>query len=412
MNSMLTRESLLQRAATVPLDEIDVSDIDLHEHGITEAYFSRIRQEAPVHFLSDSPYGPFWSITSHADIKAISADHVRFSSEGTIHIQDNPDDVKIEMFLAMDEPKHGEQRRAIFPAVSPKNLAGYEDIIRQRAGNILDGLPVGETFNLVERVSVELTTQMLSTLFNFPFEERAKLKEWTDIAMAVEIPLMERTEKLLDCLVYFTNLWVQRSEEEPAFDMISMLAHGEATKDMVNNPMELLATILLLMVGGNDTTRNTISGGVLALNKFPEEYQKLRDDLGLIPNMAKEIIRWQTPFAYSRRTALADVQFKGKQIKKGDKVVMWYASGNRDESVFKDAEKLIIDRKNAREQIAFGFGVHTCMGSRFAEMQLRILWEEIMKRFDFIEVVGEPVRLRSNLVQGYSDIPVRVHVRK
>ena len=225
------------------------------------------------------------------------------------------------------------------------------------------------------------------------------------------IPVAQRRQELLECLSYFVDMWHQRSQQEPQFDMVSMLAHGEATKDMINKPMEFLGNIMLLIVGGNDTTRNSISGGVLALNQFPTEYQKLRENVGLIPNMVAEIIRWQTPLAYMRRTALADVEVNGKLIKKGDKVVMWYVSGNRDETRFADADKLLIDRDNARNHISFGFGIHRCMGNRLAEMQLRVLWEEIMQRFEQVEVVGEPKRVRSNLVRGYSQLPVRLHPR-
>ena len=411
MTALPTRETLLQRAATVPLAEMDVSHFDLFEHDALWPYFARLRREDPVHYHTDSRYGPFWSITAYDDIKAMDTDHERFSSEGSIGIDDMPADFTTPMFIAMDQPRHDEQRKAVSPIVGPKNLGAFESIIRERVITILDDLPVGETFNWVDRVSVELTTQMLATLFNFPFEERAKLTRWSDAATLSGIPLAQRRQELLECLSYFVDMWHQRSQQEPSFDMVSMLAHGEATKDMINKPMEFLGNIMLLIVGGNDTTRNSISGGVLALNQFPTEYQKLRENVDLIPNMVAEIIRWQTPLAYMRRTALADVEVNGKHIKKGDKVVMWYVSGNRDESRFADADKLLIDRDNARNHISFGFGIHRCMGNRLAEMQLRVLWEEIMQRFEHVEVVGEPVRVRSNLVRGYSQLPVRLHPR-
>jgi len=187
-----------------------------------------------------------------------------------------------------------------------------------------------------------------------------------------------------------------------------MLAHGESTRDMVDRPMEYLGNLMLLIVGGNDTTRNSISGGVLALNQYPEEYDKLRGNPDLIPNMVAEIIRWQTPLTHMRRTVLEDTELAGKTIRAGDKVVMWYLSGNRDESVFEDADRLIIDRKNARSHMSFGFGIHRCMGNRVGEMQLRILWEEITKRFQAVEVVGEPVRTRHVFIRGFTELPVRV----
>jgi cytochrome P450 len=180
---------------------------------------------------------------------------------------------------------------------------------------------------------------------------------------------------------------------------------------MVERPMELLGNLILLIVGGNDTTRNSISGGVVALNQNPAQYQKLRDNLSLIPNMVAEIIRWQTPLTHMRRTAVADSELAGRTIRAGDKVVMWYLSGNRDEQVFEDADAFTIDRPNARSHMSFGFGIHRCMGNRVGEMQLRILWEEIMKRFHKVEVVGDPVRTRHVFIRGFTHLPVRLIAR-
>ncbi|MDE0063612.1 MAG: cytochrome P450, partial [Gammaproteobacteria bacterium] len=316
------------------------------------------------------------------------------------------------MFIAMDPPRHDVQRAAVQPAVEPRNLRALEGTIRERAGRILDSLPGNETFNWVDRVSIELTTQMLATLFDFPFEERYRLTRWSDVATGsprtgVVDTHEQRVDELHECLACFTRLWNERVNRPPANDLISMLAHGEDTRNM--KPMEFLGNLLLLIVGGNDTTRNSISGGVLALNLFPGEYEKLRADPGLIPNMTSEIIRWQTPLAYMRRTALEDTELGGKRIEAGDTVLMWYVSGNRDEAVIEDPDRFLIDRRNARHHLSFGFGIHRCMGNRLAEMQLRVLWEEIMKRFRFIEVVGEPVRTLSAFVKGYKELPVRVH---
>jgi cytochrome P450 len=206
----------------------------------------------------------------------------------------------------------------------------------------------------------------------------------------------------------FFNLWNMRAGEAPKSDLLSMLAHSEATKDLSRDPISMIGTILLLIVGGNDTTRNSISGGVVALNQFPAEYRKLREDPALIPNMVSETIRWQTPVIHMRRTAVQDVELGGKTIRKGDKVVMWYLSANRDETVFPDAERFLIDRENARHHVSFGFGVHRCMGNRLAEMQLRILWEEILKRFHTVEVVGEVERSSNNFIRGITNVPVRL----
>jgi cytochrome P450 len=319
------------------------------------------------------------------------------------------------MFIAMDPPKHDIQRRAVQPVVAPKNLADMELLIRSRVIEILDNLPLGETFNWVDEVSINLTTQMLATLFDFPFEQRHKLTYWSDIAAGTpemaggDVNDEERYTGLMDCLETFTRIWHERKGREGGFDLISLLQRDPNTADMVDRPMEFLGNIGLLIVGGNDTTRNSASGGVLALNENPGEYDKLRANPGLIPGMVSEIIRWQTPLAHMRRTAKQDIEFQGKQIKQGDKVVMWYISGNRDSSAIDNADQFIIDRANPRHHISFGFGIHRCMGNRLAEMQLRILWEEVMQRFSFVEVVGDPVRVKSNFVRGYSSLPVRLH---
>ncbi len=399
---------------SVPLDSINVSDPALFEADAHWGYFERLRREDPVHYCRESLFGPYWSVTKFNDIMRVDKDHETFSSEDGITLPDRPVDFQTPNFISMDPPKHDVQRKAVTNVVAPLNLAKLEPIIRERACRILDSLPVGEEFNWVDLVSVELTTQMLATLFDFPFEERRKLTYWSDMATSGELaggptPEPVRRAALLECLEVMTGLWNERVNNDPSddIDLISMMAHNPATQNM--DPMEYLGNLILLIVGGNDTTRNSISGGVYFLNQFPAEYDKLRSNPGLIPKMVPEIIRYQTPLAYMRRTATRDVELGGKTIRKGDKVAMWYVSGNRDEEVIENPNEFIIDRATPRHHLSFGFGIHRCMGNRLAEMQLRIVWEEIMKRFEFVEVTGEPVRVLSSFVKGYAELPVRLH---
>ena len=405
----------LPHPLTTALTDIDVSDARLYQLDAWRPYFERLRNEDPVHYQADSPFGPFWSITRFEDIVAVDSNHQDFSSEPTIVIGDLLDETPFEMFIAMDPPKHDVQRRAVQPVVAPKNLADMEALIRSRVIEILDNLPVGETFDWVDRVSINLTTQMLATLFDFPFEDRHKLTYWSDMATGTpeiaggDADPQERMAALQECLETFTRLWHSRGEDSGSFDLISLLKRDPHTADIAERPMEFLGNILLLIVGGNDTTRNSATGGILALNQNPAEYEKLRANHALIPGMVSEIIRWQTPLAHMRRTATRDIEFKGKQIKKGDKVVMWYLSGNHDDTAIEHANSFIIDRENPRHHMSFGFGIHRCMGNRLAEMQLRILWEEIMQRFSFVEAMAEPKRVQSNFVRGYTSLPVRLH---
>ncbi|MDO9461317.1 MAG: cytochrome P450 [Alphaproteobacteria bacterium] len=402
-----------EEAYAMPLEKIDVSQGHLYQNDVHWPYFERLRAEAPVHYCADSEFGPYWSVTRYNDIVTVDTNHEIYSSEPTITLRDPDEDFRLPMFIAMDPPKHDEQRKTVSPIVAPANLARLEGVIRERAGEILDALPIGETFNWVDKVSIELTTQMLATLFDFPWEDRRKLTRWSDVATAdlnsgiVDSEEARRAE-LYECAAYFTNLWNQRvNNPAPGSDLISMLAHSDATRNMP--PMEFLGNVILLIVGGNDTTRNSISGGVLALNQNPDQYQKLRENPALIESMVPEIIRWQTPLSYMRRTALQDTVLGGQNIKKGDKVLMWYVSGNRDESAIETPNAFIIDRARPRQHLSFGFGIHRCVGNRLAEMQLRIVWEEILKRFHKVEVVGEPERVFSSFVRGYSALPVRLH---
>ncbi|MEN8722183.1 MAG: cytochrome P450 [Alphaproteobacteria bacterium] len=406
-------DQLIQDPWQAPLAGIDPSMGDLFKTQKHHEVFKRLRQESPVHYTPDSPHGPFWSITRFDDIVAVDTDHENFSSAPTITIGDPPDDFVPENFISMDQPKHDVQRLAVQGGVAPKRLQDLEGLIRTRVGDILDGLPRNEEFNWVDHVSREITMRMLATLFDMPQEDRHLLTQWSDTAtnsvvFGGQLPVEEGIPILLEALAYFQDLWKVRAQAEPAMDFMSMLAHNPQTSDMGDDPMALLGNVLLLIVGGNDTTRNSISGGLVALNQNPDQYDKLRANPGLIPNMVPEIIRWQTPLSHMRRLAVRDIEFRGRQIKKGDKVVMWYASGNRDEDALDDPYSFRIDRENARRHLSFGFGIHRCMGNRLAEMQLRIVWEEILARFDKVDVVGDPIRTSSAMVNGFDHVPVKI----
>ena len=403
-----------EEAYSTPLKDFHPGAPQLFRDDTLWPWFERLRKEEPVHYCTNSPIEPYWSVTKYNDIMHVDTNHGIFSSDvslGGISIRDVPPGYDWPSFIAMDQPKHADQRKTVSPMFTPTHLDELAVLIRQRSAKVLDSLPRNETFNFVEKVSIELTTQMLATLFDFPFEERRKLTRWSDVSTALpKSGIVEsheqRRQEMDECREYFARLWNERVNAEPRNDLLSMMAHSEATRHM--DPDNLMGNIILLVVGGNDTTRNTMSGSVLALNENPAEYDKLRANPKLIDSMVPEVIRWQTPLDHMRRTALQDTELGGKTIKKGDRVVMWYVSGNRDEDAIENPNEFIIDRPRPRTHLSFGFGIHRCVGMRLAELQLRIVWEEILKRFERIEVVGEPKRLYSSFVRGIEDLPVRI----
>ena len=419
--TVIARPDLLaerQRIAALPLEQLNPADTQGFVDDTVGQVFERLRREDPVH-RSYSPVpgmGHYWSVTRYQDIMQVDTQPAVYSSDwsrGGITLMDfPPGEQQLQMFIAMDPPKHDEQRKAVGPIVAPANLANWQSLIRERTVKVLESLPRDETFDWVDKVSIELTTYMLATLFDFPLEDRRLLTHWSDIATSnksttPDAPEPEvRLAELRKMLGYFTRLWNERVNAPPRSDLVSMLAHGAATRQM--GPMEFMGNLVLLIVGGNDTTRNSMTGGVLALHDHPQEMTKLRANPALIDSLVPEIIRWQTPLAYMRRTAMQDAQLGGKLIRAGDKLAMWYLSGNRDGTAIEEPDRFIIDRARPRQHLSFGFGIHRCVGNRLAELQLKILWEELLARFPVIEVVGPPQRVRSAFVRGFTRLPVRL----
>jgi cytochrome P450 len=409
-------DAVQSTAGSVPLDAIDVSDPQIYQDDTWYPYFARLRRDDPVHYVRESRYGPYWAVTKYKDIMQVEVNHQTYSSAselGGIQIEEQPKGMDRPSFIRMDPPKHDEQRKVVSPVVAPGNLANMEGLIRERTIKVLEGLPRGETFDWVDKVSIELTTMMLATLFDYPWEDRRQLTYWSDVVIcnvnSPESPVHseeERFAELTKMAQALGALYNERAQMPPRFDLLSMLAHGAATREMPIR--EFMGTLGLLIVGGNDTTRNSMSGGLYALSEHPGEYQKLRDDPSLIPGMVSEIIRYVTPVIHMRRTAKEDAELGGKQIKKGDKVVIWYVSGNRDPEAIENPDTFIIDRARPRQHLSFGFGIHRCVGNRLAELQLKILWEELLPRYPNIEVMGPPQRVYSNFIHGIRSLPVRI----
>jgi cytochrome P450 len=420
----------VDEAYATPLAELNPARTDRFQADTLWPVFERLRREDPVHFTAESDFGPYWSICRWDDIMAVDTNHEAFSSADGIGLANKKAMEEQEKafaamgreprrrggagFITMDEPEHGVHRKAVSPTVAPANIASMSPIVRERAGQILDSLPIGVEFDWVDLVSKELTAMTLATLFDFPFEDRRKLTYWSDMFMNQPghgpVKSWEhKAEATYECFGAFEGLWNQRLEGEPNIDLISMMTRHPETRGMSREQYH--GTVVLLIVGGNDTTRNTISGSVYWLNKNPGEYDKLRANPALVPSLVSETIRYQTPLAHMSRVATRDVELGGKTIKAGERVVMWYISGNRDKAAVDDPDAYIIDRARPRHHMSFGFGIHRCVGNRVAEMQLTIIWEEILKRFPVIQLVGEPMRTYSSFVHGYESMKVIIPAR-
>lgn len=397
------------------LDAIDPSDAAIYATDSWRPLFARLRGEAPVMHTAHSPFGPYWSVMRHADIQAVEARPDVFSSDikyGGITIYDQLGEDNWPQFIAADRPGHTEQRRVVAPAFGPSEMAAMAMSIRARTAELLDTLPVGEAFDWVEKVSIELTTGMLAILFDFPWEDRRLLTLWSDWAGDIEAGLDPEKHRIgiqhaHDMVAYFDRLFAERKAQPPRADLISMMMHSDSMSDMPE--AERIGNLHLLIVGGNDTTRNSMSGMVHAFHQFPGEWEKLIADPKRIPAAVPEIIRWQTPLSHMRRTCVADTEVGGHTIRKGEKIVLWYISGNRDESLFPDAERLDIARPNARRHLAFGFGVHRCVGARLAELQIQILIEEMLARRMTVSVTSAPDYVAQCFVHGYKSLPVTIH---
>jgi cytochrome P450 len=403
----------VDEAESTRLDGLDVSRPERFATDTHGPFFARLRREAPVHFCPESAYGPYWSVTRYDDVVAVGSDHARFSSYGNVIIGDVPPEFDAtRAFATTDPPEHTRERKAVMAAVSLKRMGTIEDGIRRHVASVLDGLPRGEPFDWVERLSVEMTTQMIATLFDLPPEERRLLPYWCEVLVTTPAPdalvttWKERDEVLERFREHLLALWRARASS-PKEDILSALTQNPDTRGMADEPARLLGTVALI-AGANEAARGALSGAVVAFHRFPGEWAALQASPALIPGAVSEIVRWQTPILHMRRTATEDVELRGQRIRKGDRVVMWYCSGNRDEKYFEDGDALRIARPGAHRHLSYGFGVHHCLGRPGAELQLRVLLDEMRKRFDRVELVGEPRRRASNFSGSYDALWVEI----
>ncbi len=402
------------------IDPLDVSRAELYRDHLWHEPFRRLRAEAPIYKCEGSKFGDYWSISTYKPIVHVEALPKIFSSDwqvGGITVAGDPTrlldfEVRMPMFIAMDPPQHSAQRRTVAPAFTPSQIEIMRIETQSRTAQVLDSLPVGQAFDWVDKVSIELTTGMLAKLFDFPWDDRHNLTRWSDVLGDVEAfnTVEERQMRLATAYemgTAFNAVWESKKGKDPTNDLISIMLHSDAMSHMDEG--EFMGNLILLIVGGNDTTRNSMTALAYGLDKFPEARAMLEANPQMTSNAASEIIRWQTPLAHLRRTATEDTELDGHKIRKHDKLALWYISANRDESVFgPDADVIRVDRENARRHLSFGYGIHRCVGARVAELQLVVLMEEMAKRRIRVNVLSEPERVPACFVNGYRKLMVEI----
>jgi cytochrome P450 len=400
-------------AADTALDHVDLMDEDLFAEGPPHELFARMRAEAPVLHCTTAEGGDFWSVTKAADISAISKKPDVFSSERQgVFIRPGmpmPLDVLNQVILGMDPPRHVKYRGIVQMAFTPRIVAKQEAQIRGRITHLIDEVCERGECDLVSALSVELPLQVIAELLGVPQEERQKLFDWThQIELSVSDPTVSGPEALGQIGLYLAEKVAHRRANpgDPNEDLTTALIQAEVDGEQLND-FEIAAMFGLLMFAGNDTTRNTISGGTLALIENPDQRQQMLDQPELIDLAIEEIIRWVTPVMWFRRTPLADTEIRGVPVKEGDAVVLWYASGSRDEDEIPDPMKFDVTRDRINHSGFGGGGRHFCLGAPLARLELQLVFPEILRRMPDMELAGPIGRSRSNWVNGFTSLPVR-----
>jgi cytochrome P450 len=405
----------------------DLASHDTFLRCVPHATFSRMREEEPVAWVEERDGSGFWAVTRHADVETVSRDFARFTASRGIRIEDMAAD-ELEArrtMMEFDPPEHARLRRLVQPGFTPRVVATYEAAFRKLAGHVLDAvLPLGE-FDFVTEISRELPIRLLCRLLGVPESDAARLVAWGDQMISNADPeytpvvidkddteeyrlLPFRSPAAIEVFRYAEEMAMER-RAKPEDDIISTLLHSEPDAEPLTD-LEFKNFFTLMMVAGNETTRHTISHGLIFLTDHPEQLRELRaDPEGLSVSATEEILRASAVTMHFRRTATEDTELSGVSIGKGDRVVVWYPSANYDDEVFEDPFRFDI-RRAPNDHLTFGAGRHVCLGASLARLEVRVVFEELLKRVDFVEVVGEPDRLRSNFINGIKHLPVRVGV--
>lgn len=402
-----------------PLNGINLKDIELFLPGFPHEIFSKLRRDAPVYWNEEpEPEEPgFWSLTRYEDVLAVSKNPELFSSAVGGHQISYPPGVEFSQatraivanMIGLDPPEHNAYRKLVSPGFRPKAVDGLEERIRAIVTRAIDAVAARGRCELVSEVAAELPVAVLADLLGIPDQDRRKLFEWSNRLVGLQDP--EVMANVEDALGTFAEVFaygkalVEERRRHPTKDLMDIMAHGEVDGERIEGEM-LDGFFLLLVIAGNETTRNSIAGGVQVLAEHPDQRRLLIEDPSLIPGAVEEILRWVSPVIHFRRTATADTEIRGQTIREGDKVVMWYPAANNDEEVFEDPYRFDILR-TPNEHMAFGAGQHFCLGARLARLQLKIMFEELLRRLPDIAIDGEVKRFRSYFISGFRQMPVR-----
>ena len=390
----------------------DLSTPDSFVEAVPHSTFARLRAEAPLYWHQDVAGGGFWVVTKYRDVWNISLDPATFSSErGTALLRVLPEEQVVaqrEIMLNMDPPRHTKYRRLVNMAFSPKVLRRAEDHIRDLARQIVDNVAARGECDFVTEVAAELPLQVIVEMLGIPLEDRHQFFEWSNTMVGNEDPEYATAPGVPEMAMMQLFAYAQRLAEErkgrPREDLSSLLLDAEVDGERLSDS-EFNSFIMLLSVAGNETTRNLISGAMLALIEHPKQRARLLANPTLLPTAVEEFLRWVSPVMQFRRTAQRDVELRGQRIREGDRVSIWYVAANRDEEAFPNAHQFDVGR-DPNEHLGFGIGPHFCLGSHLARLEIRIMFEEVLKRLPEVRLAGPVQRLRSNFINGIKHMPV------
>jgi cholest-4-en-3-one 26-monooxygenase len=391
--------------------KVELYDPDVYVKGVPHDAFKLLREECPVYFQEEPEGVGYFAFTKYDDIVHASKNPKIYSSAQGSNIEDYPEqDLQmIRMLMVnMDPPMHNKFRRLVSLGFTPKQINRMEEGIRTGCAEILDRVAAKSECDFVKEIAAELPLEVICDILGVPREDCPKVFDWSNRLIGFDDPEFQNSvedarQAAGEVWMYAHQLATSRKGKEGK-DLVSVLMNAEVDGERLSEG-EFDAFFLLLLVAGSETTRNAISGGLLALQENPDQLQKLIDDPSLVESAVEEILRWTSPVMYFRRTLTEDQVVRGVEIKKGQKIAMYYGSANRDEDVFENSMKFDITR-DPNEHIAFGIGQHSCLGLNLARLELRVMFEQLLARLPDIRVSGDVVRLRSNFINGYKRIPV------